>query len=130
MHGVFESFNIQDFSNIINEYGLDKRLDTYEMFENLHYSVTYSNHDYEFTAGAVCDWLNSWEIYTRNELIWQWREEIGHLIDYNIMPDSMAEDYVLDANLANEGGFYTNKGVYYIPSSDTSTLMFEPLGVD
>lgn len=123
MNKVIEHFNINDFSNIIKEYNLDKRLDTYEMFEDMHYNVTHAGHDYEFTAGAVCDWLNSWEIYTRDELLWLWREEIG---DYDNMPVSMAEDYVLDVNLTNEGGFYTNKGVYYIPTSDTSTLIFEP----
>jgi len=101
MGNAIEHFNINDFSNIIKEYDLDKRLDTYNMFEELHYTVTHAGHAYEFTDGAVCDWLNTWDVYTREEL---------------------SEDDLNDC----EGGFHTDKGVYYIPTSDTSTLIFEP----
>lgn len=127
MSNVIEHFNLNDFSNIINEYNLDKRLDSYIMFEELHYTVTHSEHDYEFTDGAVCDWLNTWDVYTKEELFELWKYDIEFLINFEKMPESLAREQAIKENLFHERGFHTDRGVYYIPTSDTTSLIFEPV---
>lgn len=116
----------REFSKVIENYGLDERLDNYDLFLELRESLKNSQHEVNLTAQNIVKWLDTWTVLWYVELI----AEIKDDIVWSIENAGATEEDCIYTELENRGGFEltTNDDrpiSYVFPTEKTSTEIFK-----